>query len=173
MRGGDLLRFGEPLQRDQAHQLLANLRRNTRGHAGVGAAGCNTVDADFVATPLERQRPRQPDDARLGGGVVGLANVAEHRDRGRIDDAAATLRAQVRLRRLGHQERALQVDVQYLIPLRFAEFDGQGVAVDPGVVDDDVQSAERLDRPLHERGRVGRAADVAGQGERSALVRLD
>ena len=65
---------------------LAGGERHGRGHLGLDEARRDGVDGDAVGQ-LVRERVDQADDAGLGGGVVGLAEVAgDAGDRGDADD---------------------------------------------------------------------------------------
>ena len=57
------------------------------------------------------------------------------------------------------------------VPLFFGHREEHAVAEDPGVVDEDVQAAERVDRLLHEAGGAVPRADVVGVGGRLAARR--
>ncbi len=61
------------------------------GHRGLDESGCNGVDIDAERPEFDGQRPGEPLDSGLCGRVVGLAAVAECRDRAQIDDLARFL----------------------------------------------------------------------------------
>ena len=126
------------------------------GHAGQGGGG-DGVDGDAVAAELHGRDDREAGDAGLGRAVVGLAHVAvDARRRRRVDDAGVVglaglgalppVRGGVPARREG----ALQVDLDDGVPLRLAHVGEHAVAEDPGVVDEDVETAEGVHGGLDE-----------------------
>ena len=69
-------------------------------HAGIDGAGTDIVGGDVELAELERQRARQPADARLGGAVGGEPVVGvESHHRGGVDDARPALLPGPRLQR--------------------------------------------------------------------------
>ncbi len=64
--------------------------------------------------------------------------------------AAAALGDHLLRRELGAEERALQVDRQHLLVLRLGRVEHRRARLDAGVVDHDVEAAERLDRRVDE-----------------------
>ena len=118
-----------------------------------------------VRRQLDRHRARQVDHAALGRAVHRAARVAHDAGlRGDVDDVAAPL-AQRRQRRLGGEERALQVDVDGLVPECLVAVLHQHFAEDAGIVDEHVEPAEGGERRLHRGPAAGDRADVAGRGD--------
>ena len=76
---------GSSLSASGAEELL--------GHAGLGDRR-DGVGLDVVLGAFDGEHPGEPDEAHLGGAVVGLAEVAEDAgaDDG-VDDAAVALLA--------------------------------------------------------------------------------
>ncbi len=158
---------------------VAMPRAEVLGHPRAGARR-QAVDGHAVAGELLRGDHRQAGDARLGGAVVALADVAEQARRARrVDDPAAD-----RLARLGavapvgggvvqRTERALEVDVDDRVPLLLGHVDDHPVAQDPGVVDEDVELAEVVDRLLDQLARGGEVGDVGAVDDRLAPECLD
>ena len=127
------------------------------------------VGLDVVLGALDGEHPGEPDEAHLGGAVVGLAEVAEdaRRRRGRHDPPVALL-AHVLPRRLGDVEGALQVDVDDRVEQVGRHVVERLVAQDAGVVDDDVDAAEGVDRRLHDRRAALGGGHRVGVGDRLA-----
>ena len=135
--------------------LLARgvLAEDLRGHRGAGARA-DRVGADADLGQPARGRQGERGDAGLGGGVVGLAGRAAEERLGRgVDDPAVDrrvgllrARAPVRRRVAREQEVAAQVHPDHVVPLLVGEVEQHPVAGHPGVVDDDVERAEALDR---------------------------
>src|SRR5690606_2537599 len=136
--------------------------RGSFGQSGPDQAERHRVDRDVVAAPLLGQGLGQVGYARLRGGVVGLPGVAtQSGDRRDVDDLAAGHRLPVGLRLLHRRgdhrlrgpqdpERRLEVHVQDGVPLLVGHLLHDRVPRVAGVVDDDVQSAELLDRGVDE-----------------------
>ena len=109
----------------------------------------------------------RPVTPAFAGGVVGLPGVA-HRagDRGDVDDLAEHLvaflalllggLAQVRRGGADHAEGHDEMDVEHRLELLVGHLVDRRVDRVAGVVDDDVDPAEGVDRALHEL--LGRAA---------------
>ncbi|MNJ38810.1 hypothetical protein D3C77_336660 [compost metagenome] len=115
-------------------------------HARSGDRG-NGVDANVLARAFDGQRVGKTDQAGLGRGVVALAEVAENAGAGGgHDDAAVALLTHDRPHGVGQAEGTLDVNVLDQVPLRFGHLVERTVAQDPGVVDQDVDGAEHLER---------------------------
>ena len=67
----------------------------------------------------------------------------------------------------------LQVDPHDLVPLRFGHVDDDAVAQDPGVVDKDVEVAERLDGAVDQLLGTVPVGDVVAVGDRLTTSRAD
>ena len=115
----------------------------------VAATGQTTLDRMPALAPSIAMHVGQPDEAHLRGAVVGLAEVAEDAGVGRGEDepAVAVLLHDLE-RRLRDVERALEVDVEHGVEVVPGQLRERLVAQDAGVVDDDVDLAERVDRGL-------------------------
>ena len=116
----------------------------------------------------------QADQAGLRGRVVGLAHLAGlPAHAGDLDDPSG-LGPEHRPRDgLERVEGAEQVRLEHLAPRVDAHAHDQVVARDAGVVDQDVDLAERVERGLDQRlGRL-RLSHVRLDGERLAAQRLD
>ena len=112
-------------------------------------------------------------DAALGGRVVQELAIAEDAGlRAGVDDGAARL--QVRQRRLGHVEVAVEVGLQRPVEMLEAEqVDLARVLLERGVVDQDVEPAQRLDGVLDRRRRERRVGDVALDQHGPAALAFD
>jgi hypothetical protein len=77
-------------------------------------------------------------------------------DRGHVDDApAASLRDEPPRRRLRADERTGEVNLQHVAPVRQLDIEKRRGVAGPGVVDEDVQPAERVGE-LVDDSRAGR-----------------
>jgi hypothetical protein len=131
--------------------LVGEGPQNILGHPG-GRNRRYGVDLDAVAGTLEREDPGQPGQACFGRAVVGLTEVAEKaRGRARVDDAAVALLAHQTIGRLADVESSLEVDVDHRLNHGVVHLVEGLVAQDARVVDQDVDTAERIDRGLHDR----------------------
>src|ERR1035437_6327382 len=136
------------------------------GHVRVEEAGGRGGDGDAARPNLAAERLGEADQPRLGGRVVGLAGVAGHAGDARDVDDPAAPRAQHRpQRRPADVERGGEVDGDDVVPVGVADPHGQVVPCDAGVVDDDVEASESLDRPCHQPGRGGRVGEVGAEGD--------
>ena len=102
----------------------------------------------------------------FGGGVVGLSGVAGESDYGGyVDDASVALAEHQRDGETGGQEGAAQVDGDYFVPVGGGHTHYQAVAVDAGVVDQDVQSSETVGGGFDDGFGGVFVGDVAGDAE--------
>ena len=125
-----------------------------KGLRGVDEARRDGVHANAVSGKLERTRARQHLEARLGGAVVGSAESgalgAPRRD---IDDSPRLpLLHPMPREGLRDQERSLQIGVQHRIPGGFVHVEYPVGGIQPGIVDEDVETAERIHGRLHAGG---------------------
>ena len=118
-----------------------------QGQPGTGSR-TDRVGGHAVATQIAGQRAGQADDALLGGGVVGLAHVAQPGLGRCVHDPTRALLAEDLGGELGHREVTLEVDVDDDVPLVLGHVEDHPVAQDAGVVDQDVEPAERVERLL-------------------------
>ena len=107
------------------------------------------------------------DEGRFGDGVdaedLTGVKAAHRRD---VDDratAAAVLHVFCP-RQLRQEQRGGHVDLERLLPAGEIDIDGRpGVGVGPGVVDQDVEPAEGIERGVDAGLRLRRVADVGGE----------
>ena len=86
---------------------------------------------------------READESRLGGDVIRLPGVAGFgHDRGDVDDAAGALLEHCAEGLLDAQVRAGEVGAEHCVPVVELHAEGEGVAGDGGVVDENVEAAE-------------------------------
>ena len=124
-----------------------------------------TVTPDLVE--LERQREGEADDGGLGGRVAGLAEVAaEAGARRGVDDAAAERCPPWPARASTSRRGARRHQVPWTCTRMTASKSStghvpdRGVAHDAGVVDDDVELAEGVDRLLDDLAGLLVVGDV-------------
>src|ERR1700693_3646724 len=87
-RVGHVLHLPEAPQGHALHQLLHLGWGKRARHVGLDEAGGDAVHGDIAAADLARERLREADDSRLGGGVVRLAGIArEAYDGSHVHDA--------------------------------------------------------------------------------------
>jgi hypothetical protein len=136
---------------------------------GFGGSGGDRVDGDPAGADLPGEDAGELLDCALGHVVDPVAGEGEPgRRAGEIDDAAGVGEA------FGGEpaavERALDVDCENGVDLLVARFGDRGQRGDGGVVDEDVDSAERLLGPLEELGELLAFADVGGDREGGAAA---
>src|SRR4051812_347672 len=122
----------------------------------------HVADADVVVANFLHQRFAERVQARLGRAVRRAAGervlAGQAAD---VDDPAAAAAAHLGNRGARAVEDAAQVRVDHLAPVLDAHVAGVGEAADAGVVDQDVDRAEALDRGAHEPLGLARHAHVA------------
>ncbi len=64
-----------PPQRCSVHGQILEVRWSGLGHRRLDEARCHHVHRDTVARQFHSKRPREANEAGLGGGVVGLPEV--------------------------------------------------------------------------------------------------
>ena len=149
------------------------------GHVGFDIAGGHGVDRDGAGGELAGEGFGEADKAGFGGGVVGLAGLAGFADDGGdVDDAAPAGFEHGLHAGLGEEKGAGEIGGEDVVPVVALHAQGEDVAGDAGVVDEDFDAAEVFDDGLGagfdglfagdvEGKRVGGAADGCdffGQG---------
>ena len=168
---------------DQDEARLRNLRqhevdvllRHLVEDRGLRRRRRHRVDEDVVLREFLAERFCQRDQAGLRGRVmrgVGVAFLAG--DGGDVDDAAVLLLQHRRHHRLAADEGPVEIDAQHLAPFLEVGFPHRLVdAGDAGIVDEDVDLAERLQRlvtRLLDRGEI-RHVDLEGRYRRADFLR--
>ena len=111
-----------------------------------GEARGNGVDADALVGHLEGRAARQRHHAGLGGRVVALAALGPPAEHARVvDDGPAAALDHVGQHGARHAEDAVERHVDDAEPVLVLHVDDITGAAETGVVDDDVQVAERVD----------------------------
>ena len=138
-----------------------------RGQVGVDRTGAQGRDADAVRFEVHPHRLAVGDDAELAD-RVGESRIVgrEAADRSGVHDiAAASLLAEHRGRLLPDVEDAVDVHVEYELPVVEGAVPHGAAEVDPGVVEDRVDATEFGPRRLEERLHRRRVAHVRRHGE--------
>lgn len=133
--------------------LRLHERENIWGHDGLGHAagsnGSNDVGNNVVLGTLLGESLREANHGELGGGVVGLAEVAEQTSsRSGVDDATELLLAEVRPGGTSALVAALDVDLHDEVPVHILHVLEADITEDTGVVDENIDAAESLDSSL-------------------------
>ena len=144
---------------------------------GAGHGG-DAVDLDVVAGQLLGDDLGERGDARLRR--RRSCSARDWRADPDVDDVLTMLRgagrpglvlvAPVGGNVAGRAEVAAQVDADHVVPLALGHVDDEAVAQDAGVVDEDVDAAEGLDRRVDQRAGSFPVGDVAAR-RRSPLRR--
>ena len=123
---------------------------------------------------LDRDALHEGVEEPLGAAIDGVARLAVYPAFGaRADDIAAGP-AQMRQREFGHQEGRADVAADLLVELLDRHVVGLGIGGEhTGIVDQDVELAEIVDRRIDARERGGLVGDVTGEGDRPAAIRVD
>src|ERR1700730_9315118 len=169
----DVLDGADPLERgllgELVHQLLERqahlpgaLRPGRHEDVGPHQSRADRVAGDAGRAGLFRDRLRQADQRVLAGhirGDRGLAVLAL--DRGDVDDPPGFLREHVAQRLAAGPERRVQVPPDGVVPVLVGQVrHRRGLDQAAGVVDEDVDAAEPLDRAVHHRVDVFADGDV-------------
>ncbi len=130
--------------------------------SGLGV-GRDHVGGDADVATLRRHGQREPDHAHLGHAVDRAAGHATERGaRRHVHEAATAALGHDRPRRPAHVERAAQLRVDHRVELRLGELGERRHAHLAGVVDDDVDGAERVERGVDDGApTLGRRDGVA------------
>ena len=149
---------------------LAGGERHRRGHLRDDEAGRHGVDGDAVLE-LVGQRVDQPDDAGLGRGVVGLADVAgDAGDRGDTDDGAVLVDHLLVQQLAGDPLGSGEVDRDHRVPPVLGHVGQLLVAGDAGVVHDHVDTAVLLLEVVGDPLRRVLGGDVEGEPVAAELL---
>src|SRR4051794_26489787 len=125
---GYLARVAGPLQRDAWPVFAVRIDVLVLGHRRGDLARSDRVDTDSVLGELERELLGQPAKTVLGHDV-GRRRLERHVlvDRGDVDDSPLHVVVDhVANRRLGHEKRAGQVDLEDVAPLVEGELEERG-----------------------------------------------
>ena len=110
------------------------------------------IHGHIAACQLAGKAFGQADQARLAGGVIGLAGVApQGHHTGKVHDAAPALAHHAAGGLLAAEERTLKVCVQHCIEVLFAHAQDQIIAGNARVVHKDIHPAKGVHRLFKER----------------------
>ena len=160
-------------------RLRVGVGAQRRGVVGLHVAGRDRVDVDAVRRPFVGERLGELRDAALGRGVAGHGDAALEREQRRdVDDLAAAAAVEhVAAGGAAQPEDARQVHVDHRRPSPSSSCSAAGCAADDaGVVDEDVEAAERRERvgdePIARRAASRRSAVSAcvRRPRRAAIV---
>src|ERR1019366_380996 len=159
--------------RDLLLDALEHLLWDVLEHLGRDESRRDRVDGYPDAILLELPRPPelerrlaserlgQPEQPGLRGCVVRLPDVADLADdRGDVDDPSRPAFNHVRQHRLGHEERAREVDRDHLVPILVGHLQDRLVDRDPGIVDQDVEPPMRVNHFLDGAATVLARTDI-------------
>jgi hypothetical protein len=161
---GDVARRAEPSERDRRQErramrvgVAADKRRQHRRVRGARADG---VDANPIRRQLDRERLAEHERGALAGVVGGQVRPRPNgRHRHGVENHPAALPPHYRHRVLRRQEHRLRVDRHQTIELLLVGVgDRRRRLRQAGVVDDDIEASEPVDR------RGDQRRDVVGRG---------
>ena len=175
----ELIRLPEASHRDVDEPTLFLLLVGQERHQQwcLDRARTQGVAPDPLAGVLDGDLPRHGEHGALGGRVRGLRGRGAHPgdERRHVHDRTSAGREHRRDAVLASEGHALHVDVQRRVPDR--RFEGMDGAIlghhHAGVVVEDVEPAETLDRGRHHRLGVGLARHVGVDIEGLAARVLD
>src|SRR5699024_5231451 len=119
----------------------------------AGQARRDRVDSAAVAGRVHRSAPGQRHHTGFRGGVVGLALLCAPADDGGVVDhgTGAALRLELAQGRTGAAERAVQRDVDDLVPLFVGHLQYRRGAAQTRIVDHYIEPAEVFHRAADQR----------------------
>src|SRR4051794_3383708 len=135
--------------------------RRVLQHRRPDRTGRDAIAADVEAGMVKSDRRREADDAALGSrvGSDGLLRGKRLDGRG-VDNGPAAALAHLGNGVLAGEERALEIDSDLKVPIVLAQLLDGAVADDPGVVIENVYTAESLDSGVDEPFHLLRGANV-------------
>src|SRR5262249_27895085 len=141
---------------------------HARRRAGHDRVTGNPVFGERVGTAVG-----QPENAGLGGRVIGLPRRAQRRTGREVNNPTALLLAHQGRRRTDGAEVALQVYSDHRVPLFLGHVEDHAVAQDAGAVHQNVELPEGIDRRLDQTLSAFDGGDVVGIGYGLAAGLLD
>ena len=126
-----------------------------------GEARGHRVDAHIVLGALDGGTPGERHDSCFGRGVMGLALLGPPAEnRSVVDDHTTAVGIEVLQLGPHATERAVERDIEHQIPLIIGHVDDRDLAAETGVVDDDVEAAQRFGRARNEGLHIGLNSDI-------------
>jgi hypothetical protein len=168
---GDALQLqGRHLAADREVRHVVHIgdhwRADVPGRDHIGPQALGAIGEGQVAGEL--------DQARLGRAIADRAIGPEPRDGGDADHCLAGALAQIGQGRAGHQEGAVEVDVDAAPPVgRVGVLKAVALGEDPHIVDQNVDPAEPRGAGRGRGGAGGLVRDVAAERQALAALRLD
>ena len=157
---------------DLAVARLVGLQRG--GVVGGDIARRDGVHIDAPGRPFVCEQLGEAGDAALRRGVARHADAAlEGEERGDVDDLARALGQHVATGRLAEEEGGLEVGVDHRVPILLGKVDAVGAADDAGIIDEDVEAAELLQRLVDHALHRFDGGEVGGDDLRLAAERAD
>ena len=142
-----------------------------RSSLGVGR---DHVGGDAGVLALRRHRQREADDAHLRHAVHrATGHAAERGTRRHVHEPAAAALGHDRPRRTADVERATELRVDHRVELRLGELAERRHAHLTGVVDDDIDGAERVERGVDDGAAALGRRDGVAVGDGLAAGRPD
>ena len=171
---GDVVARTQPLHSHQRRHVILYLLRQAGSHVGLDEARRNRVAGDVLAAQFAGDRLREPEQAGLGRGVIGLAGVAHHAAGAADIHNAAELVFHHRPRTGPNRHKGrLEIGIKHRIPILVAHSESKTVFRDARVVDQDVEPPV-VGRGLLDRGGGSRGLrDIKRDDRRCASGRLD
>ncbi len=141
--------------------MLHHLVGNGGEHGRLDEAGRHRIHPHALGAEFARPGLGHGDDAGLGRGVIGLAEVAVQPDHaGRAENGAAAALDHVRRDDLGAAEHRAQVHVDHGVELLVGHFHQPRIAGDARVVHQGVDFPELGDGGIDQRGKRGAVGHV-------------
>src|ERR1700733_10831137 len=161
---GDLFRLRHPAEWNRTIQLQheRRIRHGGKIDRRRDRTGSYAYDQDVMGSELHSCRARQHAHTAFGKTIRCVAgHWPVFMDRRDVDDTTtAALLDHLFRRQLGAKKRALQVDFQYLLVLRFRGVEDRRAWSYPRIIHHDVNMPPFIDRSGHQTLQVSQFADV-------------
>jgi hypothetical protein len=155
-------------QRDFGGEFRANFI--ARPQIAIGAFASkwtrrNSVNANVVARPFDRQRAAHGNDTGFGGHRMDVARSGCQSLRmNDADDGPFAPADHLQANSARAIKRAVEHDVDHRIPTIYGKIFGANREISRGVVDQDVDSSEPRDRAIHHLLDLFRIANIEREG---------
>ncbi|SVJ66376.1 Uncharacterised protein [Klebsiella pneumoniae] len=164
---------GHALQLVDAGLLLRGCGRDRVGHPAPGERR-DAIRTHVVALHVEGDGFAQGDDAQLGRGIIGLAEVADQPgSAGHVYEGAGLLGTEAFGGGPADEEAAVEMDIDHRQPVVGAHLVEDRIAQDASVVHHDIQTPETVHGAFDDTPRAVPVGDAVGVDQTFAASLAD